>query len=111
MIRVALNGANGRMCRVIYDLIQKREDCKVVVGFDINDTPYADFPIYKNREEFDGEIDVIIDFSHVNGVREVLDYAAPRAIQRVRGGRSFSFFPPPGRGWGTAGTHRRSPVA
>lgn len=83
MIRVALNGANGRMCRVIYDLIQKREDCKVVVGFDINDTPYADFPIYKNREEFDGEIDVIIDFSHVNGVREVLDYAAPRAIPVV----------------------------
>ncbi len=83
MIRVALNGANGRMCRVIYDLIQKREDAGVVVGFDLNETPYADFPIYRDRERFEGEIDVIIDFSHVSGIREVLDYAAPRHIPVV----------------------------
>jgi 4-hydroxy-tetrahydrodipicolinate reductase len=83
MIRVALNGANGRMCHVIYDLIQKREDCKVVVGFDINDTPYADFPIYRDRSQYQEPIDVIIDFSHVNGIREVLDYAAPRGIPVV----------------------------
>lgn len=83
MIKIALNGANGRMCRVIYDLIQKRDDCEVVVGFDINETPYADFPIYRDRTRYEGEIDVIIDFSHVNGIREVLDYAAPKGIPVV----------------------------
>ena len=83
MIKILINGANGRMCHVIYDLIRKREDCKVVVGFDINETPYADFPIYRDRSQFDGEIDVIIDFSHVNGIREVLDYAVERKIPVV----------------------------
>ncbi len=83
MIRVALNGANGRMCHVIYELIKKREDCKVVAGFDINDTPYADFPIYRDRAQCKEEIDVIIDFSHVSGIREALEYAVPRGIPVV----------------------------
>ena len=63
MIKVILNGCNGRMGRVITDLIEKQNDMTVTAGIDIapGDKTY---PVYPNLRDCGEKADVLIDFSN-----------------------------------------------
>ena len=37
MINIILSGCNGKMGRVITDIVKNDENCSIVAGFDIND--------------------------------------------------------------------------
>lgn len=74
MIRVALNGANGKMCRVINSIIKTRTDCEVTVGFDIIKEQYDTFPIYDDFSKSSEDFDVMIDFSHTSVLEGLLSF-------------------------------------
>ena len=74
MVKVALSGCNGRMGRVITDICSKKENIKIVAGFDINAVKLSDFPVYADPFEFAGKADVIIDFSNAALTEHLLDY-------------------------------------
>lgn len=75
MIRVALVGANGRLCRVINSIIKTKTEISVVVGFDIVTDTYDDFPIYDSYEKCKEEFDIMVDCSHPSGINKLLDFA------------------------------------
>jgi len=75
MTRIFLSGCNGKMGGVIASCVQSRNDCQVVAGADINAAPRGDFPVFPFPAAFNGECDVIIDFSHPNALPGLLDYA------------------------------------
>lgn len=83
MVKVILSGANGKMGRVIHRCIAEREDCRIVAGFDQNNTVYSDFPIFEHPAEFEGDADVIIDFSHPSALQELMGYAKSKKIPVV----------------------------
>ncbi|MEG0571278.1 MAG: 4-hydroxy-tetrahydrodipicolinate reductase [Oscillospiraceae bacterium] len=83
MTRIILNGANGKMCRVIDNCVNERNDCKIVAGFDIITSPYSDFPIFAKQDDFEGDADVIIDFSTPAVLDNLLSYALKRNIPLV----------------------------
>ena len=65
MVKAVICGAQGKMGRVLNDIISKRNDIEIIGGIDINDTtPYADFEIFKSPSELKEKPQVIIDFSH-----------------------------------------------
>lgn len=74
MLKIALSGCNGRMGRVIADIVANRENMQIVAGFDINTTKYADFPVFADPFEFAGTCDVIIDFSNASSTEHLLSF-------------------------------------
>ena len=74
MLKIALSGCNGRMGRVISDIVANKKDMEIVAGFDINTEKHAGFPVYADPFEFQGICDVIIDFSNASSTEHLLAY-------------------------------------
>lgn len=74
MTNIAICGCNGKMGKVIYNVVGERTDCTVVAGIDINTTRYADFPVYSKPSKMDVRPDVIIDYSHPSSLNGLLEY-------------------------------------
>nr|WP_297275342.1 4-hydroxy-tetrahydrodipicolinate reductase [uncultured Agathobaculum sp.] len=74
MLKIALSGCNGRMGRVITDIVANKKDMEIVAGFDVNTEKHAGFPVYADPFEFQGKCDVIIDFSNASSTEHLLAY-------------------------------------
>ncbi len=83
MVKIAITGANGKMGRVIANLVAQREDCQVVAGIDLNDTQNGQFPIVKYPAELAEKPDVIIDFSHPSALPDLLSYCTINNVPLV----------------------------
>ncbi len=75
MIKVIMNGCNGKMGQVISRLIADSKDMEIVSGVDVNDAIKNDYPVCKNIADCKEKADVIIDFSHPASLSSVLEYA------------------------------------
>lgn len=84
MTRLIISGANGKMGKVIRNVVSAKDDCEVVAGIDIN-TESDSFPIYDSPEKIAEEADVIIDFSNPALLDSLLDFAVSRKIPLVIG--------------------------
>ena len=56
MKRIILCGANGKMGKVIQDVVSKRENCEIIAGVDIH-TESSAFPVYKTIYDVKEEAD------------------------------------------------------
>jgi 4-hydroxy-tetrahydrodipicolinate reductase len=74
MTRIIMNGCNGKMGQVISRLVNEQEDVEIVCGVDINTEEKNSYPVVKSIEDFDGQADVVIDFSHPSCLSSVLNY-------------------------------------
>lgn len=83
MTKIVLSGCNGKMGRVITGLCEERDDVKIVAGIDINDTRYADFCVYDDAFQITQKADVLIDFSHPDGLDALLSFAVERKMPAV----------------------------
>lgn len=84
MIKAAICGANGKMGRVIADIVSKRDDIEISAGIDLNDTvSYSDFPIVKNPNDLPVKPDVLIDFSHPSALAALCDYCLTNNVPLV----------------------------
>ncbi|MGN1346375.1 MAG: 4-hydroxy-tetrahydrodipicolinate reductase [Eubacteriales bacterium] len=72
-IKIILSGASGRLCTVIAKLAAAREDCEVVCGVDVAETP-APFPIYDSFDKITEAADVVIDCSHHTTAPKLAEY-------------------------------------
>ena len=75
MTNIVIIGANGKMGKVINNVISLRDDCRVISGIDINTESYADFPIFASPDMLPEKPDVIIDFSHPSALDSLIGYA------------------------------------
>lgn len=74
-INILLNGCSGKMGRAVAQCVNEREDCKIVAGIDKIASVDLGFPIFESFEQFKGNADVIIDFSHPGAIPALLEYA------------------------------------
>ncbi len=83
-MKIIVNGSNGRMGREVVRMIQEGFDgCELVAGVDINNSAAEKFPIYENIEDFSGDADCIIDFSHHSLTKRLMDFATDKKIPVV----------------------------
>ena len=75
MIKILLNGANGRMGQEIARLAAESEQYEIVAGVDSYTEKENKFPVYKTLSECKEEFDVIIDFSNASGLEALLSFA------------------------------------
>lgn len=75
MIKIMLSGCNGKMGRVISDIVNTDENADIICGIDINTDKNYDYEVFTSPDEFDGKADVIIDFSHPSALDNLISYA------------------------------------
>lgn len=83
MTKIILNGCNGKMGQVISRLVSEDETAVVAAGFDVADNLANDYPVFTSPAEFDGDADVIIDFSHPSAFEGIVEYAKKRKLPIV----------------------------
>ncbi len=77
MVKVILNGCNGKMGKVICDLAQNYSNLKIVAGID-KKNENSSFPIFNNINECNVEADVILDFSRPDALKGLLNFATSK---------------------------------
>lgn len=73
MTNIIIQGINGRMGKVLCELIAERNDCKVVGGVDIS-SQSGMIPVAASLEELAIDADVVIDFSTPQATKSALKY-------------------------------------
>lgn len=82
MTKIILSGANGKMGRVIQNVVSLRDDCEIVAGVDLN-TESTSFPVYTDINEITEKADVIIDFSNPVLLDNLLAYSKANKMPLV----------------------------
>ncbi|NDO18336.1 4-hydroxy-tetrahydrodipicolinate reductase [Lachnospiraceae bacterium MD329] len=90
MTKIVMNGCNGKMGQVITRLVAEDDNCEIVAGFDVNDTIDNTYPVFTNPDEFTGEADVVIDFSHPSALTNVLNYCKKRKFPVILATTGFT---------------------
>jgi 4-hydroxy-tetrahydrodipicolinate reductase len=85
MIKVALNGARGNMCRYFASLVQEQKDILVIAGVDPASGSDTGFPIYRSLDEMTERPDAILDFSIPEGVEKLCRYGVDHGISLIVG--------------------------
>lgn len=76
MLKVIINGCNGKMGQVLAYQISQNNELEIMAGIDKNPVKAnADFPVYNNIFDCNEKADVIIDFSKPEALKVLLDYA------------------------------------
>lgn len=90
MVKIIMKGCNGKMGQVITGLVQEDENAVIVAGIDRVNNIENGYPVYPSLEECDIEADVLIDFSGIHGLEEMLDIAVKRNLPIVLCTTGFS---------------------
>lgn len=84
MIKIILNGCNGRMGKSIAELAKSCDSLEIVAGVDkFGTAAVSHFPIYDNINNFQGQCDVILDFSSPQSLPELSKYCRERKLPLV----------------------------
>ncbi len=89
MFKVLLSGCGGAMGKMIAECASGAEDCEIVAGLDIAPCD-APFPVFTSIESVNVDFDVIIDFSHVSALDNVLKLALSKGKPAVIATTGFS---------------------
>lgn len=90
MVKIIMKGCNGKMGQVITDLVREDEEAVIVAGLDRVDNRENGYPVYQTLEDCDIDADVLIDFSSVHGLEDMLKVAAKRKLPIVLCTTGFS---------------------
>jgi 4-hydroxy-tetrahydrodipicolinate reductase len=83
-IRTAVYGVNGKMGQLLSKHIALSEDFEMAFGVDKDPMKIDNtFPVYKDPFEYEGTLDLIIDFSHSSNLENLLKYATSKSIATV----------------------------
>ena len=83
MIRVLINGCNGKMGQEVAKAVTLTPDIEVLCGVDRIDTGDNNFPVFTNVENINLIPDVIIDFSIPEATFNILEFANKHKIPTV----------------------------
>ena len=82
MIRIIMNGCNGKMGQVIGKLV-KENGCQIVAGIDKFPGDGNNFQMFDSIEKCSVPADVIIDFSHPSAFDKLTEYAVKNKLPLV----------------------------
>mgnify|MGYP003309007183 CR=1 FL=1 len=90
MLKVLINGCNGKMGQVLKNEISNITDIKVLCGVDKIENVQNEFPLFTKIEDINLIPDVIIDFSIPESTLNILEFAKQNNIPTVIATTGFS---------------------
>ena len=83
MARIIMCGCNGKMGRVISQLVKDDENAEIVAGVDISGEQLDTYPVFKNITECNVEADAVIDFSAPAALNDILSVGVAKNLPLV----------------------------
>lgn len=83
MIKILMHGCNGKMGRMITDIVKNDENAVISAGVDAYTAVPNDYPVFESLEKCDVDADVVIDFSNAGAVDGLLDYCMEKNLPVV----------------------------
>ena len=83
MVKVLINGCNGKMGQEVAKIVDSDNDCVLIGGVDRENTGEYTFPVYTDYSNIEDKADVIIDFSVPVATMNILKYAKEKKIPIV----------------------------
>ena len=83
MVKMIMHGCNGKMGRVITELVNADENVEIVAGVDTYMGTSNAYPVFAKVEECDVEADVVVDFSNAAAVDGLLAYCRAKNLPVV----------------------------
>lgn len=83
MTRAILHGCNGKMGRMITELVKSDPEIEIVAGIDTYTEAENTYPVFASIGDCDAEADVIIDFSNAGAMDELLEVCSMGRIPVV----------------------------
>ena len=83
MVKILMHGCNGKMGRMITEIVKNEEDAVIAAGVDKFTGIPNDYPVFESIEKCDVKADAIIDFSNAAAVDGLLDYCVEKQIPVV----------------------------
>lgn len=74
-----MNGIDGAMGKILTSVIADTDDMEVIAGI----TPTGANGAYLTPDAYQGEADMVIDFSHHDGTKALMDYCVARRLPVV----------------------------
>lgn len=74
MVRMIMHGCNGRMGKMIADIVSSDPDIEIVEGVDLNTDASLGFPVVDSIEKITKQADVVVDFGNASAVDKVIDW-------------------------------------
>ena len=90
MTSIILRGCNGKMGKVITQMLEEDKAAVIAAGVDISKDSNYEYPVFYNFSQCNVPADVIIDFSAPVNVKEMIDFAIARGIGIVLCTTGFS---------------------
>lgn len=83
MVKILMHGCNGKMGRMITEIVKNEEDAVIAAGVDKFTGIPNDYPVFEKIAQCDVDVDVVIDFSNAGAVDELLDYCVKKSLPVV----------------------------
>ena len=83
MIKIILNGCNGRMGQVISAMAAEDPEMEIAAGVDMFDEGKNPYPVFSDITQCDVSADVIIDFSSPQAFDALMDYCIEKELPVV----------------------------
>lgn len=83
MVKILMHGCNGKMGRIITEIVKNEEDAVIAAGVDKFTGIPNDYPVFEEIAQCDVDVDVVIDFSNAGAVDELLDYCVKKSLPVV----------------------------
>jgi len=74
MVKMIMNGCNGKMGQTISNLVAADNEIEIVAGIDAFNPVTVTYPVFESLEKCNIEADVLVDFSSPAAVDSVIDY-------------------------------------
>ena len=83
MVKILMHGCNGKMGRMITEIVKNEADAVIAAGVDKFTGIPNDYPVFEKITQCDVDVDVVIDFSNAGAVDELLDYCVKKSLPVV----------------------------
>lgn len=83
MIKFLMHGCNGKMGRMITEIVKGDENAVIAAGVDTFTEVQNEYPVFDSIEKCDVDVDVVIDFSTAKAVDTLLDYCVEKKLPVV----------------------------
>ena len=83
MVKILMHGCNGKMGRIITELVKNDENAEIVAGVDTYTQVPNDYPVFDSLDKCNVEADVVVDFSTAAAMDALLDYCAAKKVPVV----------------------------
>lgn len=83
MVKILLNGCNGRMGQMISHTSLSFNNLKIVAGVDITTSANSYYPVFEKLEDCNVDFDVILDFSSAKSLDNLLNFCVLKNLPVV----------------------------